>query len=109
MSPLAIPSSATAALSAVNVHPHRDGHKKDSQLDLSTDSSSSTAAQIPVATAKSLFGSLFNSLQQLLGVQPLPAAAGAAAASKAGAAAASKAGAATGASAAAASKIDLMA
>jgi hypothetical protein len=101
MSPLAIPSSATAALSAVNIHPHGHGHKKDSLLDLSTDSSSNTAAPIPVASAKNLFGSLFNSLQRLLGVQPVPAAASTAAASKTSAA--------TGAPGAAAPKIDLMA
>jgi hypothetical protein len=75
MSSLAIPSSISAALSAQNVHPHGHGHKKGSELDLSADSStSSTAAQVPVGSAQSLFGNAFNALEQLLGVQPPSAA-----------------------------------
>src|ERR1700730_6166413 len=71
MSSLAIPSSISAALPAQNVHPHGHGHKKGSELDLSADSStSSTAAQVPVGSAQSLFGNAFNALEQLLGVQP---------------------------------------
>jgi hypothetical protein len=103
MSSLTIPSSATAGLPAVNVHPHGHGHKKDSLSDLSTDSSdsSSTAAQIPVASAQNLFGSLFNSLQQLIGARPTPSAADPASASNTNAA--------SGAIAAAAPKINLMA
>ena len=74
MSSLAIPSSVSAALPALNVHPHGGhGHKKGAELDLSTDStdsSSSTAAQVPVGSAQSLFGNAFNALEQLIGLQP---------------------------------------
>ena len=76
MSSLAIPSSVSAALPALNVRPHGGhGHKKGSDLDSSTDSTSSTAAQVPAGSAQSLFGNAFNALEQLIGVQP-PAAAG---------------------------------
>ena len=75
MSSLAIPSSISAALPALNIHPHGHGHKKGSEPDLSTDSStSSTAAQVPVGSAQSLFGNAFNALEQLLGVAPPSAA-----------------------------------
>jgi hypothetical protein len=70
MSSLAIPSSVTAALPALNVHPHGHGHKKGAELDLSTDSTSSTAAQVPVASAQNLFGKAFTALEQLIGLQP---------------------------------------
>ena len=105
MSSLAISSSITAALPAVNVHPH--GHKKGSPLDLSADSGSSTAAQIPVGSAQSLFGNAFNALEQLLGVQP-PSAASLAAAPGSSTAAAN-ANATAGSVAAAGSKISLFA
>jgi hypothetical protein len=75
MSSLAIPSAVASTLPAVNVHPHGHGHKKAGSLDPTSDSSSSTAAQIPVGSAQNLFGSLFNSLEQLIGAQPAPAAA----------------------------------
>jgi formiminotetrahydrofolate cyclodeaminase len=91
MSPIAIPSSVTAALPAINVHPHGHGHKKGAELDLSTDSTdstSSTAAQVPVATAQNLFGKAFSALQQLIGLTP-PAASTPAAAPNIHAAAAS--------------------
>jgi hypothetical protein len=82
MSPIAIPSSVTAALPALNVHPHGHGHKKGADLDLSTDSTdstSSTAAQVPVASAQNMFGKAFAALEQLIGLTP-PAASTAAAA-----------------------------
>src|SRR5450631_3215634 len=91
MSSLSIPSSATAALPAVNIHPHGHEHKKGTQLDLSGDSSSSTAAQIPVGSAQNLFGSLFNSLAQLIGARPAPASGNPGAASAATAASAASA------------------
>jgi hypothetical protein len=101
MSSLTIPSAATSTLPAVNIHPHGHGHKKGSPLDSSSDSSgSSTAAQIPVGSAQNLFGSLFSSLQQLIGARPTPASANPAAASSAATA---------GAAAAAGSKINVMA
>jgi hypothetical protein len=76
MSALSIPSAVTSTLPAVNIHPHGHGHKKGGSLDLdpTSDSSSSTAAQIPVGSAQNLFGSLFSSLEQLIGAQPAPAA-----------------------------------
>ena len=93
MSPLAIPSSVTAAVPALSAHPHGHGHKKGSELDLSdpsTDSTSSTAAQVPVASAQNMFGKAFTALEQLLGLTP-PAASSAAAAPKADSSAASAA------------------
>jgi hypothetical protein len=88
MSPIAIPSSVTAALPALNVHPHGHGHKKSSDPDLSTDATSSTAAQVPVASAQNLFGKAFTALQQLIGLTP-PAASTPAAAPNTNSAAAS--------------------
>jgi len=96
MSSLAIPSSVSAALPALNVHPHGGhGHKKGAELDLSTDSTdssdsaSSTAAQVPVGSAQSLFGNAFNALEQLIGLQPPSAASNPAAASSTNSTAAS--------------------
>jgi hypothetical protein len=100
MSSLTIPS-VTAALPAVNVHPHGHGHKKGSQLDPTADDGSSTAAQIPVGSAQNMFGSLFSSLTQLIGAQPAPTASNPATTPNANTAAA--------AAAAAGSKINLMA
>jgi hypothetical protein len=74
MSSLTIPT-VTAPLPAANVHPRGHGHKKDSLLDPTADSpSSSTAAQIPVASAQTMFGRLFSALTQFLGGQAMPAA-----------------------------------
>jgi hypothetical protein len=107
MSSLAIPSSVSAALPALNVHPHGGhGHKKGLDLDSSTDSTSSTAAQVPVGSAQSLFGNAFNALEQLIGVQP-PQAAGSPAAAASNPAAPSNSTAAS--IAAAGSKINLFA
>jgi len=71
MSSLAIPS-ASATLAPLTVQAHGHGHKKGASLDPTADSS--TAAPIPVGSAQNLFGNLFNSLQQLIGAQPVPAA-----------------------------------
>jgi hypothetical protein len=101
MSPLAIPTSLTAALPALNVHPHGHGHKKGSDLlDTSTDSTSSTAAQVPVTSAQNLFSRAFTALERLIGLTP-PAASSPAAAPSTNSAAAS--------TAAPGSKINLMA
>lgn len=106
MSALTMPPVVTPALPAVNLppHGHGHGHKKASPLDLTADSSSSTAAPIPVGTAQNLFGSLFSSLQQIIGGQPTSAATNpaAVAANAAGSAAA-------GSAAAAAPKLNVMA
>jgi hypothetical protein len=67
MSTIANLTSSSSALPLINAHPH--GHKKTSQLDPTADSGSSTAAQVPAATAQNLFGSLLQSLEQVIGVQ----------------------------------------
>jgi hypothetical protein len=67
MSTIANLTPSSSALPLVNAHPH--GHKKTSQLDPTADSGSSTAAQVPAATAQNLFGSLLQSLEQVIGVQ----------------------------------------
>jgi hypothetical protein len=74
MSSLTMPAAVTSTLPAVNIHPHGHGHKKGSSLDPTAESSSDTAAQIPIGSAQNLFGSLFNSLQQIIGAKPVPAA-----------------------------------
>src|ERR1700690_1690441 len=107
MSSLAIPSTVSAALPAVNVKPHCHGHKKGSEADLTSDStSSSTAAQVPVGAAQSLFGNAFNALEQLVGIQP-PSAASLAA--PGGSTAAANANSTAASVAAAGSKINLFA
>jgi hypothetical protein len=60
-------NGAATALPAVNIHPH--GHRRGS-LDSADESSSNTAAQIPVGSTQNLFGSLLSSLEQIIGVQP---------------------------------------
>jgi hypothetical protein len=101
-----MPTAVTPALPAVNLpsHGHGHGHKKGSPLDLTADTSSGTAAPIPVGTAQNFFGSLFSSLQQIIGGPPAPAATNppAVTSNAAGSAAA-------GAAAAAGSKLNVMA
>jgi hypothetical protein len=104
MSSLTMPSAVTPTLPALNIHPHGHGHKKGSPLDPGADSSSSTAAPIPVGSAQNLFGSLFSSLQQVIGAQPAPAATNPAASTANGAASSVAAG-----TAATAAKISVMA
>jgi hypothetical protein len=103
MSSLAIPSAVTATLPAANIHPHGHGHKKGSPLDSSADSSSSSAAQAPEGSTQNLLGSLFDSLQQIIGARAMPAAANPATQLAAGA------NAAAGSAAAAGSKINVRA
>jgi len=67
MSPLALPSSATAALPAMNIHAHGHGHKKGLQADSAADSSSTPGQP---ASTQNLFSSLFDSLAQVLGARP---------------------------------------
>ena len=107
MSSLTMPSAVTPAQPAVNLppHGHGHGHKKGSPLDLTANSSTTTAAPVPVGTQQNLLGSLFSSLQQVIGGQPLAAAANLVA-SATGAASGS---ATAGAAAAAAPKINVMA
>jgi hypothetical protein len=61
-------SSAPSALPQVNVHPH--GHKRGSHVESADDSGTDTAAQIPPGAAQNLFGSLLQSLEQVIGAQP---------------------------------------
>jgi hypothetical protein len=67
MSTIPALTSAPSAFPLVNIHPH--GHKKGSQVDSSGTSGSTTAAQVPPATAQNLFGSLLQTLEQVIGVQ----------------------------------------
>jgi hypothetical protein len=107
MSSLTMPAAVTPNLPAVNLpaHGHGHGHKKASPLDATTDSSSNTAAPIPVGTAQNLFGSLFSSLQQIIGGQPAAAVTNPAALTTSAAASSAAAGSA----AAAGAKINVMA
>ena len=79
MSSLTMPPAVTPALPAVNLPPHGHGghgHKKGSALDPTSTSSSTSTAATPTAvgTAQNLLGSLFSSLQQVIGGTPLAAA-----------------------------------
>jgi len=76
MSSLTMPTAVTPTLPTLNMppHGHGHGHKKASPLDPTTDSSSSAATPTAVGTAQNLLGSLFSSLQQVIGGQPLAAA-----------------------------------
>jgi len=67
MSTIANLTSATSALPSVNAHGR--GHKKSSQLDSIDDSGSATTAQVPATTQQNLFGSMLQSLEQVIGVQ----------------------------------------
>jgi len=78
MSSIANLSSAPSALPPVNVHPH--GHRRGSHVESTEDSSSDTAAQVPPGAAQNLFGSLLQSLEQVIGVQSTTATSTAAAA-----------------------------
>jgi hypothetical protein len=62
MSPLAISRSASSTLPAVGFHLH--GHRKALQLDSRGDSSSSSAAPIPVGSVQGLFSNLLQTLQK---------------------------------------------
>jgi hypothetical protein len=72
MSSIANLSSAPSALPPVNVHPH--GHKRGSHVESTDNSSSDTAAQIPPGATQNMFGSLLQSLEQVIGIQPTTAA-----------------------------------
>jgi hypothetical protein len=74
MSSLTIPSAVTSTLPNVNLHPHGHGHKKAGLPDPTSESSNDATAETPVGSTQNLFGSLFNSLQKLIGGQPAPAA-----------------------------------
>jgi hypothetical protein len=82
-------SSASAAFPPLNIHPH--GHKHGSHVGSLDDSGSDTAAQVPAGAAKNLFGTLLQSLEQVIGVQSSTAAATATAATATSAATAATA------------------
>jgi hypothetical protein len=98
MSSIANLTSASSALPSLNIRPH--GHKKGSHVGSTDDSGSNTAGQVPVGTVQNLFGTLLQSLEQVIGVQ-LGATAPAATATAATAASAATATAATASSSAA--------
>ena len=90
MSSIANLTSTSSALPSLNIRPH--GHKKGSHVGSTDESGSNTAGQVPVGTVQSLFGTLLQSLEQVIGVQlgaTAPAAATAAAGTTTGAGAAS--------------------
>jgi hypothetical protein len=79
MSSLTMPPAVTPTLPAMNLPPHGHGghgHKKGSPLDPTSTSNSTSTAAAPTAvgTAQNLLGSLFSSLQQVIGGTPLAAA-----------------------------------
>jgi hypothetical protein len=83
MSSISNLTSAASALPTLNIHAH--GHKKGSHVGSADDSSSNTAAQAPAGTVQNLFGTLLQSLEQVIGLQPSTAAAATAATATAGA------------------------
>jgi hypothetical protein len=91
------------------INPHLHGHKKGAHVQSADDTSGggASAAQVPAGLQQNLFGSLLNSLEQVIGLQattPVSAATGTASAATTGAASAAATGSAatgsTGASAA---------
>jgi len=90
-------TSASSALPTLNIHTH--GHKKGSHVGSPDDSTSSSAAQAPAGSVQNLFGTLLQSVEQVIGLQLSPAKPAAAATTAAATttAAAAAAGAGTGA------------
>jgi len=95
MSSISNLTSAASALPTLNIHPH--GHKKGSHVESADDSSSNTAAQAPAGTVQNLFGTLLQSLEQVIGLQPSTGTAATAATSAGASMTAATAGAAAGA------------
>jgi hypothetical protein len=81
---------ASSALPTLNIHTH--GHKKGSHVGSPDDSTSSSSAQAPAGSVQNLFGTLLQSVEQVIGLQLSPAKPAAAAATAATAAAAAGAG-----------------
>jgi hypothetical protein len=113
MSSLTIPPAVTPTLPTANLAPHGHGghgHKKGSPLDPTSSSTSTAAAPTAVGTSQNLLGSLFSSLQQVIGGTPLGAATSLVASATNAAPGSPAAGsAAAGSTAAAAPKINVMA
>ena len=90
MSLIANLTSASSALPTLNIHTH--GHKKGSHVGSPDDSTSSSSAQAPAGSVQNLFGTLLQSVEQVIGLQlsaAKPAAAATTAATAAAAAGAS--------------------
>jgi hypothetical protein len=79
-------TSASSALPTLNIHTH--GHKKGSHVGSPDDSTSSSSAQAPAGSVQNLFGTLLQSVEQVIGLQLSPAKPAAAAAAAATTAAA---------------------
>jgi len=89
-------TSASSALPTLNIHTH--GHKKGSHVGSPDDSTSSSAAQAPAGSVQNLFGTLLQSVEQVIGLQLSPAKPAAAATTAAATTTAAAAGAGTAAS-----------
>jgi hypothetical protein len=114
MSSVTMPPAVTPTLPAVNLPPHGHGghgHKKGSPLDPTSTSNSTSSAATPTAvgTAQNLLGSLFSSLQQVIGGTPVGAAANLVASATNAVPGSTASAAAAGSAAAAAPKINVMA
>jgi hypothetical protein len=70
--------AVSSALATLNLHAH--GHKKGSHVESTADSSAATTAKVPGATVQNLFGSLLQSLEQVVTGVSAAATAGATAA-----------------------------
>jgi hypothetical protein len=71
MLPIPNLTSASSALPTLNIHTH--GHKKGSHVGSPDDSTSSSAAQAPAGSVQNLFGTLLQSVEQVIGLQLSPA------------------------------------
>ena len=60
-------TSASSALPTLNIHTH--GHKKGSHVGSPDDSTSSSSAQAPAGSVQNLFGTLLQSVEQVIGLQ----------------------------------------
>jgi hypothetical protein len=71
MLPIPNLTSASSALPTLNIHAH--GHKKGSHVGSPDDSTSSSSAQAPAGSVQNLFGTLLQSVEQVIGLQLSPA------------------------------------
>src|SRR6266851_4727012 len=91
-------TSASSALPTLNIHTH--GHKKGAHVGSPDDSTSSSSAQAPAGSVQNLFGTLLQSVEQVIGLQLSAAKPAATTAATAAAAGSTAATASTGAAAA---------
>jgi hypothetical protein len=77
-------TSTSSALPTLSIHAH--GHKKGSHVGAPDDSTSSSSAQAPAGSVQNLFGTLLQSVEQVIGLQLSPAKPAAAATTAAAAA-----------------------